>query len=85
MEIAVNVLFFLALFVGVAAGAAIAVRNPLFWTNVATEFGKKAFTAILNLDLFKRMSKEDEKRKNDAYAKNEVFTKKRRINPDQKW
>lgn len=85
MEIAVNVLFFLALFVGVAAGAAIAVRNPIFWTSVATEFGKKAFTAILNLDLFKRMSKEDEKRKNDAYARNEVFTKKRRINPDQKW
>lgn len=85
METAVNIIFFLALFVGVTTGVAIAVRNPAFWASVSIEFGKRVFTAILNLNLLKRMSTEDEKRKNDAYARNEAFQKKRRINPDQKW
>jgi hypothetical protein len=85
LEIVVNVIFFIALFAGVAAGSAIAVRDPTFWVGVATEFGKKAFTAILNLDLFKRMSAENEKKKNDAYARGEEFVKPKRRNPDQKW
>jgi hypothetical protein len=85
LEIAVNILFFVALFVGVAAGSAIAVRNPTFWVSVATEFGKKLFTAILNLKLLKRMAPEDEKKMQDAYAKNETFVKNEHKNPDQKW